>query len=76
MFLTAASDDWFDPSAPQQPAVLVMVIATIGENQVRFLARPAPFAGDRPGVQLLQQRDQLGDIVALPAGQRDRERDA
>ena len=53
-----------------------MVIATVGQHEVWFLSGPPAFAGDRPSGEIIQQRDQLGDIVALPAGQRDRERDA
>jgi hypothetical protein len=48
--LTTARDDWFDLAGPQQSAVLVMVIATIGENEVGFLAWPARLASNRPGV--------------------------
>jgi hypothetical protein len=76
VFLTAACDDWFDPAGPQQSAVLVMVIATIGENEVGFLAWPARLASNRPGREPVQQRDQLGDIVAMPAGQGDSQWDA
>jgi hypothetical protein len=37
---------------------------------------PADLAGDRPGVQLLQQRDELRDVAAVIARQRDGERDS
>ena len=53
-----------------------MVIAAIGEHDVGLLARPAALAGDRPGVQGIEQRQQLGDVVAVAAGQRDGERNA
>jgi hypothetical protein len=43
---------------------------------VGLLARAADLAGDRPGAQLVKQRDQLGDVVTISAGQRHRERDA
>jgi hypothetical protein len=36
------------PGAPQEPAVLVEVIATVSENAIGSLARPAALAGDRP----------------------------
>ena len=72
----ASRDDGLDAALPEQPAVLVVVIATIGEDQVRLLARPAGLAGDRSGAQVVEQRQQLGDVVALAASQRDRERDA
>lgn len=68
----AAGDHGLDASGPQKPPVLVMVIATIGQDEVRFLSGPPTFAGDRPSREIVQQWDQLGDVVALPAGQRDR----
>jgi hypothetical protein len=72
----AASDDGLDVSSPQQAAVLVVVIAAVGQQPVGLLARAAGLAGDRPGVQRVEQREQLGDVVAVPAGQRDGQRDA
>jgi hypothetical protein len=68
-------DDGFDPARPEQPAVLVVVIAAIGQDAVGLASRAARLAGDRPGVEILEQRDQLRDVVAIAAGQRDRERD-
>jgi hypothetical protein len=56
--------------------VLVEVIAAVGENPVRFLAWPAALAGDRPGVEIFDQWQQLGDVVAVATGQGNRERDA
>jgi hypothetical protein len=64
------------PERSQQPPVLVVVIATVGENTVWFLAWPAGLASDRPGVEIFDQWDQLGDVVAVATGQADRERDA
>jgi hypothetical protein len=72
----AAGDHGLDPAGAQQPAVLVVVIAAIGEQQVGLLAGPADLAGDRPGVQIVKQRQQLGNVVAVAAGQRDGQRDA
>jgi hypothetical protein len=74
MFLTTTGDQRFDATRPEQPAVLIVVIATIGENDVGFLAWPADFARDRTGGQIVQQRDQLGDVITVPARQRDGER--
>lgn len=71
----AFGDDGFDPAGPEQAAVLVVVIAAIGEEPVGLAAWAAWLARDRLGVQLLEQRDQLRDVVAVAAGQRDRERD-
>jgi hypothetical protein len=73
---SASGDHGGDPERPQEPAVLVVVIATISENTVRLLAWPTPLAGHRSCVEVFQQRDQLGDVIAIPAGQADRERDA
>ena len=56
--------------------MLVVVIAAIGKNGLRFLAWPADLALDRPGMQILEQRDELGDVVSVTAGQRDGQRDA
>jgi hypothetical protein len=49
-----------------------MVIATIGDDLFGALARPSRLAGDWADV--IYQRQQLGDVVAVPASQRDRER--
>lgn len=72
----AAGDDGLDAACPEQPAVLVVVIAAVGEHLVGFLARPTGLALDRPGVQVIQQRQQLGDVVSVAAGQRNSQRDA
>lgn len=56
--------------------MLVVVIATVGEEPVWLLAWPSDLPGDWPAVEVFDQRQQLGDIVAVPAGQADRQRDA
>lgn len=71
----APSDDGLDAPSPQQP-VLVVVIATVGQYDVGLLARPTDLAGHRPGMQFVQQRDELGDVVAVAAGQGNRKRNA
>ncbi len=76
VFAAAASDHRFDAALPEQPAVLVVVVAAIGEDRVGLPAGPAELAGDRPGVQVIQQRHELGDVVAVAARQGDGERDA
>ncbi len=73
---SAASDHRLNPERPQQPAVLVVVIAPVGQQPVGLLTRATDLAGDRPSVQILEQRDQLGDVVAVAAGEADRQRDA
>ena len=72
----ATSDHRLDPPLPQQSAVLVVVIAAVGKQQIGFLARSAGLAGNWTAVQILQQRDELGHVVAVTAGQRDCQRDA
>ena len=52
--------------------VLVVVIATVGEHPLGSPARSSPLAGDRSDA--VDQRQQLRDVVAVPAGQADRER--
>lgn len=52
----AAGDDRFDASLPEQPAVLVVVIAAVGEHDIGLLPRPSWFAADRPCVQQIEQR--------------------
>lgn len=68
----AASDHGRDPERSQESPVLVVVIAAVGEQPVGLLAWPSGLAGDRPAVQVLEQRDQLGDVVAVAAGEADR----
>ncbi len=76
VFGAPPGDDGLDPARPQQPTVLVVVVAAIGQDEVGLLARPAGFASHRRGMQQVEQRQQLGDVVAVTAGQRDRQRDA
>jgi hypothetical protein len=59
------------PAAELAP-VLVMVITAVGDHSLRALSRSATLARDRPDA--IDQRQQLRDVVAVPAGQRDRKR--
>jgi hypothetical protein len=70
-----ARDPVSDAAGAQDAPVLVVVVAAIGEDAVRLGARPADLAGDRAGGQVVQERHQLGDIVAVAAGERDRQGD-
>jgi len=70
----AAGDHRPDASGPQQPAVLVVVVAAVGEEPSGAAQRPADPATD--GRDRVEQRDELGDVVAVPAGQGDRDRGA
>ena len=58
-----------DAPLAQEAAVLVVVVAAVGDDA----GREAGPAGDRR--HRLQQRDQLGDVVAIAAGERPGERD-
>ena len=72
----ASGDDGFDATRPEDATVLVKVVAAVGQQPVGALARPTDLAADRAGVQLVKQRNELGDVVAVAAGQCDRKRDA
>ena len=70
----AAGDPRSDAAGAQLAAVDVVVVAAVGEQLARSSSWPAtPPADRRDGVE---QRDQLGDVVAVAAGQGDGERDA
>ena len=69
----AAGDLGRDRALPEQAAVLVVVVAAVGA-QTRWPASGAP---DQPAHRrhAVEQRDQLGDVVAVAAGERPGERD-
>lgn len=71
---TTAGDHRFDALRPDQSSVLVLVVASIPEEDVGAPSRSSDQARD--GRNLLEQRHQLGDVVAVSAGQQHRERDA
>jgi hypothetical protein len=52
----APGDHGCDPESPEEPAVLVVVIATVSEDTVGFLAWPADLPGHGPGVEVFDQR--------------------
>jgi hypothetical protein len=64
----AAGDDRVDAAGPQLAAVLVVVIAAVGDQAVGALAWPPGLAADR--ADTVDQRQQLGDVVSVAAGQR------
>jgi hypothetical protein len=68
-----AGDQRLDTAVPELAAVLVVVIAAIGNEDVRALARPARLAGDR--ADAVDQRQELGDVVAVGAGVAGQQRD-
>src|SRR5829696_5748377 len=62
-----AGDDRGDAALTQQLAVLVVVIAAVGVDLAGASSRPAAPAADR--WDRVQERHQLGDVVAVAAGQ-------
>ena len=68
-----ACDHRLDPPLPEQTAVLVVVVAAIGKQPLGPRPRsPDPAADGRDPVE---QRDQLGDVVAVAASERPGQRD-
>jgi hypothetical protein len=69
----AAGDHGLDAAAADEAAVLVVVVAAVSDQQLR----PAPGAADAPahGRHAIEQLEQLGDVVAVAAGERPGQRD-
>jgi hypothetical protein len=61
------------PSASQLTSVLVVVVTSVCEHTVGPCAGPAGLAADRRDA--LEERDELGDVVAVAAGDAPGERD-
>jgi hypothetical protein len=74
MWGAPAGDERADTSPTDQPTIPVMVIAPIGQDRIRAAARPTDPAAD--GWDGIQQREKLGDVIGVAAGERDRQRDA
>jgi hypothetical protein len=74
VFCLPASDQRLDAALPQEPTVFVVVVAAVGDQDLRSPSRPADAAAD--GRHPVEQFQQLGDVVAVRAGQRPGERDA
>ena len=70
----AAGDHGFDAALPDQAAVLVVVVAAVGDQRPRSASWPADAAAD--GRHPVEQFEQLGDVVAVAAGERPGKRDA
>jgi hypothetical protein len=70
--LTTPGDQGSDPAGPELTAVFVVVIAPVGEQLIGALTGTADLAGDRHDA--VNQGQQLGDVVAIAAGQCDRQR--
>ncbi len=71
---TSAGDHRFDAPVSDQPAVFVVVVAPVGEQDVGATARPAGQTGD--GGNLRRQGQELDDAITVPASQGHGERDA
>jgi hypothetical protein len=69
----AASDDRFDAELPDESAVLVVVVAAVGDQRQRPASGSADAAAD--GRDTVEQLEQLGDVIAVAAGQCPGQRD-
>lgn len=69
-----AGDDGNDLASPSLVAVDVVVVTAVGEDQLRLAARPPGPASD--WWDGIEQGHELGDVVAVAAGEDDRERGA
>lgn len=69
----ATSDLRFDAAGAQLAAVLVVVVAAVGGDAIGSLAWSADLAAHRRDA--LDERDELGDVIAVAAGDRPGERD-
>ena len=67
MLGAAPGDHGLHAALPQLAAVLVVVIAAVGEHALGALAGTPELAGDR--TDPVDQRQELGDVVAVAAGQ-------
>ncbi len=67
----ASGDQGFDAALPQQAAVLVEVVAPVGVQAPWFAAGAPPQSPDRWNG--IEQRQELGDVVPVAAGERDGE---
>ena len=70
----APADQRPDSTLAEQAAVFVVVVAAVSNDHVRLATRVTSAATDRR--DRVQQRNQLGHVVAVAAGQYHRERDA
>lgn len=69
----AAGDDRCDAPLADEPAVLVVVVAAVGHDSVGTPTRSPD--GAPHGRHRVEQRDQLGDVVAVATGDREGKRD-
>ena len=69
----AASDLGRDAKSAELPPVLVVVVAAVGGDALGTTARPADLAAHRRDA--LDEREELGYVVAVAARERPGERD-
>ena len=69
----AAGDDRLDSSLPDEAAVLVVVVAAVGDQHLRPPPRSPDTATHRRDT--VEQLEQLGDVVSVAAGERPGQRD-
>src|SRR4051812_18394242 len=72
MLALASRDHWLDAALTDEPAVLVVVVAAVGDDAVGAFPRSADTAADRR--HAVEQLEQLGDVVAIAARERPGER--
>ncbi|KAF5998919.1 hypothetical protein BOG92_051280 [Streptomyces sp. WAC00263] len=72
MLLASFGNERADTAGPEQTLVLVVVVAPVCQQRVGPASGAADGAGH--GRDLVQQRQQPRDVVAVSAGQRHRER--
>ncbi len=72
MLALAACDARLHAALPDEPSVLVVVVAAVGEQSIGSPSRPAGASTDRR--HPIEQIDKLGDVVAVGGGQRPGER--
>ena len=70
----ASGDHRFDAALPDEAAVLVVVVAAVGEQRLGSSPGPAGSAAD--GRHPVEQFEQLGDVVAVSCGKCPGKRDA
>jgi hypothetical protein len=66
--VVAVGDEGCDPALAERLSVRVGAVAAVAKQLLGPLPRPAGEAGDRRDA--VEQRQQLGDVVAVTAGQR------
>ena len=69
----AASDHGLDAALPDESPVLVVVVGAVGDHALGTSPRPPAHTSNRR--DRVEERDQLGDVVAVAARDREGERD-